>query len=87
MKITLVAHYLDETVGHGMDRYSLKLMQGLRAKGVVVNQICSPPVLLGPPKSLLDFFFYLPLRSLSPFGAGELFHFTAPQAGLVIPLL
>jgi len=87
MKVTLVAHYLDESVGHGMDRYSLKLMQGLREKGVKVNPVSSPAFLLGPPKSFLDFFFYLPLRSILRLGPGDLFHFTAPQAGLAIPFL
>jgi glycosyltransferase involved in cell wall biosynthesis len=87
MKVTLVAHYLDESTGHGIDRYCLKLMQGLREKGIIVNPISSPPVFLGSLKSALDFFLYLPLRSLCPFGTGDLFHFVAPQAGLAIPVL
>lgn len=87
MKVTLVAHYLDESVGHGIGRYSLKLLQGLREKGVVVSTVSSPPLFLGPAKSALDFFIYLPLRSLCPLGMGDLFHFVAPQAGIVIPAL
>jgi glycosyltransferase involved in cell wall biosynthesis len=87
MKVTLIAHYLDESVGHGMDRYSLKLMQGLRGKGITVNSVSSPAVLLGPPKSFLDFFFYLPLRSILRLAPGDLFHFVAPQAGIAIPIV
>ncbi len=87
MKVTLVAHYLDESAGHGIDRYSLKLMQGLREKGIIVNPVSSPRVLLGPLKSALDFFLYLPLRSLCPFETGDIFHFVAPQAGISIPIL
>ncbi len=87
MKVTLVAHYLDESTGHGIDRYCLKLIQGLRKKGITVNSVSSPPALPGPFKSAFDFLLYLPLRSLYPFGTGDLFHFAAPQAGMAIPVL
>lgn len=87
MKVTLVAHYLDESIGHGMDRYSFKLMQGLRDKGIDVKPISSSTMFFGPAKSFFDFFFYLPLRSILPFNGSDIIHFTAFQAGIIIPLL
>jgi glycosyltransferase involved in cell wall biosynthesis len=38
-------------------------------------------------KSAFDFLLYLPLRSLYPFGTGDVFHFAVPQAGLAVPVL
>jgi glycosyltransferase involved in cell wall biosynthesis len=83
----MVAHYLDESVGHGIDRYSFRLASGLRSRGVGLETVSAPAVLLGPLKSFFDFFVYLPILSLRPFRKCDLFHFTAPQAGFAIPLI
>ena len=84
MKVALIAHYLDESVGHGMDRYSFKLREGLQARKISVSSVSCPAAFLGPVKSLLDFFLLIPLKML--FASGDVFHLLAPQAGLVLPL-
>ena len=86
MKITLVAHYLDKSLGYGMSRYAYGLLKGLQAKGIEVKTLSCPYVVPSPLKSAFDFFIYIPLISLLPSGT-QLFHFALQQTGFAIPLL
>jgi glycosyltransferase involved in cell wall biosynthesis len=86
MDITLVAHYLDESVGYGISRYASKLLEGLRSKGLEVKTISCPHKFPSPPKSAFDYYLYLPLLVLLG-GKSKVFHFTMQQAGFAIPLL
>jgi glycosyltransferase involved in cell wall biosynthesis len=87
MKVVLVAHYLDESVGFGMDRYAFKLLNGLRERGLNIIAISSTAKFISPLKSLADFFIYLPFRSILPAGGPDIYHFVAPQAGIAIPFI
>ena len=86
MKINLVTHYLDKSVGYGMSRYAYGLFKGLQAKGVKVKTLSCPYIAPSSLKSAFDFFIYIPLISLLPSGT-KLFHFALQQTGFAIPLL
>lgn len=87
MEIALVAQYLDESVGYGISRYAVKLLAGLRSKGLGVKTISCPHKFPSPLKSAFDYYIYLPLLVLLKGGRAKVFHFTMQQAGFAIPLL
>ena len=87
MDVAMIAHYLDESVGHGMARYAHRLIAALRAQGVGIHTVSSPPVFTGPAKSALDYFLYLPLRSLLLLPRADIVHLVVPQASIPIGLL
>ncbi len=87
MEISLVAQYLDESVGYGISRYAVKLLSGLRSKGINVKTISCPHKFPSPLKSAFDYYIYLPLLVLLKGGRAKVFHFTMQQAGFAIPLL
>src|SRR5271157_98674 len=86
MKVTLVAHYLDEAVGHGMARYCWNLLRELEGSGIEMKAIYCDPKGAGPRKSAVDFFLNIPFKSISARPESDIYHFTVPQAGLSIPL-
>ncbi|MCI0503520.1 glycosyltransferase family 4 protein [Candidatus Micrarchaeota archaeon] len=86
MDVTIVSHYIDEAVGHGMARYTHNLMKALENQGVGVKTIFCEPKGASPRKSAFDFFLNIPFKVLFRKPATDLYHFAVPQAGLTIPL-
>jgi len=87
LDVTFVAHHLNESLGFGMDRYTFQLMRCLKERGLKVRTISSPSIFISPIKSGIDFFLYLPLLSILSLPSTKLYHFAAPQAGFIIPIL
>ncbi|MFH1785483.1 MAG: glycosyltransferase [Candidatus Micrarchaeota archaeon] len=86
MDITIISHYLDEGVGHGIARYSVNLVKELMKKGITVRTINSFRWGKSRLKSAFDFFFFVPLKILLLPTKSCVYHLTAPQMGFVIPL-
>ncbi|HSB47811.1 MAG TPA: glycosyltransferase family 1 protein [Candidatus Bilamarchaeum sp.] len=84
MKVTLVAHYLDQSVGHGIGRYSYNVYSEMERRGILGGTICSRSPFSFRGKPFLDLVFAIPARALLFGGKPDLYHFLEPALGYAI---
>lgn len=86
MEVTFVGLYNDPALGQGMARYCHSLFQALQKHGIRMHNIYCDSSYTFPKKSGFDCFVTVPRNLIfSPKREG-IYHITAPQAGLSIPL-
>lgn len=86
MEVTFVGLYNDPALGQGMARYCHSLFEALQKYGLTMHNIYCDSSYTFPKKSGFDCFVTVPRHLLlSPKREG-IYHITAPQAGLSIPL-
>jgi glycosyltransferase involved in cell wall biosynthesis len=86
MKITLVAHYIDQSVGHGIGRYSYNVYSEMKRRDLLAGTISSRSPFAFRGKSFLDLAFAIPLRVFLSNQPSDIYHFLEPALGHALPL-